>query len=355
MVRDRLFPSKLSFFTLPPRAMITTFIIYMALNTALAYLTLLSPIFGLMGVLVLNLIVFFFIQPRLALPLYILVAGPTVVLSVSGAGILSRLYIGNLLFGLIVVIWLLQRGLSERKAGSPGGEPRILVPLICLAFIGFLSIMYSHLFPDPHVSYSFAHSDAPLLLVNLVEMILLISLPLFTVIVPGMVRTPSDAQWLIGAYIGIGLLYGLGTVFAAPLGLYSQDIILGVRRPEVLGASSSSLGITNAFFACLTFGQMLYARKGATRLWLGLLTCIFAAAVVMSFGRESWVAFFLAVCVILWLRFKSPFALLLPFMILPFLLLFAPGFLDFFDPTKVYGIDRINIWQDAIAIWQRSP
>src|SRR6266568_8560799 len=355
MVRDRSFPSKLSSFVLPPRAISTTFIIYMALNIALAFLTLSSPIFGLMGALVLNLIVFFFMQPRLALPLYILVAGPSGFLTVSSSGILSRLYIGNLLFALIVVIWLLQGGLSERKAGAARGEPGILVPLICLVFIGFLSILYSHLFPDLHVSYAFAHSDAPLLLVNLVEMILLISLPLFTVIVPGMVHTRRDARWMIGAYIGIGLLYGLGTVFAAPLGLYSQDIILGVRRPEVLGNTSSGLGITNAFFACLVFGQMLYARKRATRLWFGLLTCIFAAAVVLSFGRESWVAFFLAVCVILWLRFKSPFAFLLPLIVLPLVLLFAPGFLDFFDPTKVYGIDRINIWQDAIAIWQHSP
>jgi O-antigen ligase len=355
MVRDRLFLSKLSFFTLQTRAMSITFIIYIALNIALAYLTLRSPIFGLMGALVLNLIVLFLIQPRLALPLYILVAGPTGALTVSSSGILSRLYIGNLLFGLIVVIWLLQRGLSEHKAGPARGEPRILVPLMCLVYVGFLSIVYSHLFPDPHVSYSFAHSDAPLLLVNLVEMILLISLPLFTVIVPGMVRTPRDARLMIGAYIGMGLLYGLGTVFAAPLGLYSQDIILGVRRPEVLGASSSSLGITNAFFACLSFDQMLYARKGATRLWLGLLTCIFAAAVVMSFGRESWVGLFLAVCVILGFRCKSPFAFLFPLIVLPLLFLFAPGFTNFFNPTQVYGIDRINIWQDAIAIWQRSP
>src|SRR6266480_5311789 len=115
----------------------------MILNIERVYLALLSPIFGLIGALVLNLIVLFFIQPRLALPLYILVAGPTVVLSVSGAGILSRLYIGNLLFALIVGIWLLQRGLSERKAAPAGGEPHILVPLICFAFIGFLSIIYS--------------------------------------------------------------------------------------------------------------------------------------------------------------------------------------------------------------------
>src|SRR2546426_3365104 len=125
------------------------FIIYMALNIALAFLTLLSPIFGLAGALVLNLIVLFFIQPKLALPLYILVANPTGFITVSGSGILSRLYIGNLLFGLIVVIWLLQRGLSEHKAAAASGESRILVPLICLVFVGFLSIVYSHLFPDP--------------------------------------------------------------------------------------------------------------------------------------------------------------------------------------------------------------
>src|SRR6266567_7990509 len=246
MVRDRFFPPKLNSFALPlpPRAMSTTFIIYMILNIALAYLALLSPIFGLAGALVLNLIVLFFLQPRLALPLYILVAGPTGLITVTSSGIFSRLYLGNLLFALIVVIWLLQRGLSERKAGPASGEPRILVPLMCLVFIGFLSIIYSHLFPDPHVSYSFAHSDAPLLLVNLVEMILLISLPLFTIIVPGIVHTPRDARLMLGAYIGMGLLYGLGTVFAAPLGLYSQEIILGVRRPDVLGASSSGLGIT---------------------------------------------------------------------------------------------------------------
>src|SRR5256885_13187308 len=136
MVRDRFFSSKLSSFVLPPRAMSTTFIIYMALNIALAFLTLLSPIFGLMGALVLNLIMLFFLQPRLALPLYILVAGPTGLITVTSSGIFSRLYLGNLLFALIVVIWLLQGRLSERKAGPARGEASILIPLICLAIIG---------------------------------------------------------------------------------------------------------------------------------------------------------------------------------------------------------------------------
>src|SRR5438132_5390802 len=198
MIRDRFFPPKLSSFALPPVAMSTTLIIYMVLNIGLAFLALLSPTFGLIGAMGITLMVLLFIQPEFALPLYILVAGPTVVLSVSSSGILSRLYIGNLLFVLIVGVWLLRGVPSERKAGLVRWEPRIVVPLMCLAFIGLLSIIYSHLSPDPHVSYSFVHSDASILLVNLVEMSLLIALPLFTIILPGMVRTLRDARWMIG-------------------------------------------------------------------------------------------------------------------------------------------------------------
>jgi O-antigen ligase len=355
MVRDRFFSSKLSSFTLPPAAMSMTLIIFMILNIMWIFITLLSPFLGLMGTMASSLIVLFFLQPEVALPFYILVAGPTVILSLSSSGILSRLYIGNLLFALIVGIWLLRKEQPGRKAVLMSRETRILVPLICLAFIGFLSITYSHIFPDPRVTYAFANSDVPLFLVNLVEMSLLISLPLFIVIVPGMVRTQRDAQWMIRACLGVGLLYALGTIFAVPLHLYSQEVVLGVQRPEVFGSTSSDLGILNVLFTCISLSLMLYTRQEVTRLGLGILTCIFAAAVVMSFGREAWIGLLIAVWVIFCLRFKSPFALLFPLMILPFLLLLFPGIIDFFNPTQVYGIDRLNIWQDAFAIWQRSP
>src|SRR5947207_13489700 len=150
MVRDRFFSPKLSSFALPPTAMSTTLIIYVILNIGLAFLAPRSPTFGLIGAMAINLIVLLLIQPEFSLPLYILVAGPTSVLTVSSSGILSRLYIGNVLFVLIVGIWLLRGVASERKARVVRWEPRILVTLICLAFIGLLSIIYSHMFPDPH-------------------------------------------------------------------------------------------------------------------------------------------------------------------------------------------------------------
>src|SRR5579859_2279464 len=332
-----------------------TLLICLALILGQAFLTTLNPLIGLSGVATIALVIFFFIRPELALPLYILVAGPSLVLSASSSGILSRLYIGDLLFVLIVGIWLLREISSARKSSQARFEMSILVPLICLAIIGFISIISSHLSPDPHVTYAFVHSDVPLLLVNGVEMFLLISLPLFTVIVPGMVRTLRDAQLMIGAYLFIGLPYALGTIFAGPLHLYSQQVILGAQRPEIFGVSSSNLGILNVLFACLAFGQLLYAKKESTRLGLALLTCIFAGGVVMAFGRESWIGLLIGAWLILWLRSKNPLALFTPLIILPPLLLIFPDIINFFDPTKVYGADRINIWQDAITIWQHSP
>jgi O-antigen ligase len=333
----------------------TTLIICLVLSLGQVLLIALNPLFGLIGMAAIALIMLFLMRSELALPLYILVAAPTIVLSVSSSGILSRLYIGDLLFALIVGIWLLREISSENKTRLVKRETRILVPLVCLVIIGFISIIYSHLSPDPNVTYAFVHSDAPLLLVNTVEMFLLVSLPLRIIIVPAMVCSLRDARRMVGAYLLVGLPYALGAIFAGPLHLYSQQVILGAQRPEVFGTSSSNLGMLNVLFACFALGQMLYARKESTRLGLGLLTCIYAAGAIMSFGRQSWIALLLAIWVILWFRFKNPLALLVPLVILPFLFLFFPNILDFFDPTKVYGADRIIIWQDAIAIWQHSP
>jgi O-antigen ligase len=340
---------------LSPLVMSAILIPCLLLSLGQAILTLLNPVFGLISAITINLIVLLFAQFELALPFYIIVAGPSIVLSSSGSGILSRLYIGDLLFALIVVIWLLRKIPSERRNEFVTRYKSIVIPLICLALIGFLSIIYSRLSPDPYVTYEYAHSDVSLLLVNIVEMFLLIGLSLFIVIVPAVVRTLQDARLMIRAYLGVGLLYALGTIFAGPLHLYSNGVILGVQRPEIFGTTSSGLGILNVLFTCLALGQMLYARQEGKRLGFGLLTCIFASGVVLSFGREAWIALLVAIWVILFLRFKSPLALLLPLIILPLLLLFFPGIMDFFNPTQVYGIDRINIWQDAINIWLHSP
>lgn len=339
---------------LPSAATSATLIIYLILSVGLAFLMLQSPLLGLLSAVVITSIVLvFFVRPQWFLPLYILVAAPSLALSLSNSGIFSRLYIGNLLFGLLVVTWLLRYVLPERKSGRIVVEPSVLLPFGALVLVGLTSIIYSRLFPDPNVSYSFVHSNVSITVVNITEIALLVSLPIFLIIVPGMVRTIRAVQWVIGSYVAVGMLYALGTIFAAPLGLYSGDVILGNRRPQIFGATSSGLGTLLVLFTCIAFGQALYARKRIFRLCWGLLTCIFAVSVIMSFGRESWIDLFLAVLVMAGFRLKNWWMLLILLVLL--LLWFIPGATDFFDPGKTYGIDRLQIWQDAIAIWQRSP
>lgn len=340
-------------FTLPSAAMIVILTVYLALSVGLAFVMPFFPPLGLIGALVINLIVLFFVRSRLAFPLYIIVSGPSVAFSLSSSGILSHLYIGNMLFVLVVSIWILQTVLPQRKSGQRLIEPGLLAPFVAVIIIGLISIIYSRFFPDPNVPYVYPHSNAPLILVNLSEMAILIGLPMFLIVVPGIVRTVSDVRWVIGAYTFAGLMYALGTIFAAPLGLYSKEVILGIRRPEVFGSVSSALGTLILLFTSIAFGRALYSRTVRRRIFWGIFSLIFSIGVIMTLGRESWIGLFLTVLIMVAVRTKNWSVLLV--LLAPLVLLLIPGVSDFFDPSKTYGSDRLKIWQDAIYIWQRSP
>ncbi|HEU5227213.1 MAG TPA: O-antigen ligase family protein [Ktedonobacteraceae bacterium] len=342
---------------MPPAAMTVTVIVYLLLSVGLAILMgnpSLLPIVGLVGAITINLVVLLFVRSEAALPLYLVVAGPSVALSLSSSGILSRLYIGNLLFFLLTVIWIIGKLLSQRKAGRWLLSPALLLPLLALIFVGLISMTLSHLFPDPYVTYSFPHASTSIWVVNAAEVMLLIGLPLFLVVVPGVVHTTRHVRWALIAYMIVGSLYALGTIFAAPLGLYSKEVILGIRRPEVFGSVSSGLGTLLVLFASIALCQALYHTTRRARIIWGVLTALFSVGAIMTIGRESWIALFLAIMtiVIVYTRnWKLPILVVIP--LIPLLL--VSGATNFYDPSHVYGTDRLVIWQDAITIWQHSP
>ncbi|HEV2581845.1 MAG TPA: O-antigen ligase family protein [Ktedonobacteraceae bacterium] len=329
-----------------------TLIIYLVLNLALAYLMTINLALGLLGAVAINAVVFLFLRSRFALPLYIIVAGPSLSITLSQSGILSRLYIGNMLLALLAIIWLAQFVLPERKSGSKLLSRGLLIPLLLINIVGLISIIYSRIYPDPNVPYTYPHSNVSITIVNLSEMALLLGLPLLLIIARKMVRTVRDYKLAFRAFIVAGVLYTLGTIFAAPLGFYSKKVILGVRRVEVFGLDSSGLGTTLVLFTDLAFGQALYS-EGRRRLGWGLLTLLFAIGVILAFGREAWLELFMSMLVMLVFRTKNWAALL--FLLLPIALLFVPGVSDFFNSSKVYGSDRLKIWADAITIWLKSP
>src|SRR5947207_7133428 len=163
-----------------------------------------------------------------------------------------------------------------------------------LILVGLTSLIASYLSPDPHVVYSFAHASTNILVVNAAEMMLLVGLPMFLLIVPGVVHTVRHIRWALTGYMIIGSLYALGTIFVAPLGLYSKEQILGVKRPAVFGTVSSGLGTLLVLFASVACCQALYATRLLSRILWSLLTVVMCLGVVMTFGRESWLALLLA-------------------------------------------------------------
>ena len=79
---------------------------YLLLNLGCVLLMANSLILGIMSAAAINLLMFLFLRPQWLVPLYILIAGPSVALPIGSAGIFTRLFAGNLLFALVVVIGL---------------------------------------------------------------------------------------------------------------------------------------------------------------------------------------------------------------------------------------------------------
>lgn len=330
-----------------------TVILYLLICLVLAYIMPTLPVFGLLGAIVLNLLVLFFVRSRYALPLYVCTAGPSVALSLASSGILSRLYIGDLLFVFVALIWILQVVLPERKSGHMLLTPNLLAPLIALILCGLISIIYSRLYPDPNVPYQYPHSNVSITITNLSEMSLLIGLPLFLLVVPGLVRRARDAKLVTYAYLFAGSLYCLGSIFAPYLSIFSKKHILGFARPEVFGESSSGLGTLLVLFSNVSFSKALHAKSNVARvLWI-LLTVFYGIGVITALGREAWIGLFLSTFIMLVIRARNPTALLI--LLVPLALLFIPGATNFFDPTQVYGSDRLKIWLDSYNIWLHSP
>src|SRR5947209_15509075 len=120
--------------TLPPVAVITVLISYLLLNVGLAFLSGYSPLLGVISALVINLVIFLLLQPRLALPLYILLALPTIVFASGSTGIISRLYPGNVLLALVILIGLARTLQQQRKSGQQLLPANLMFSLIALVF-----------------------------------------------------------------------------------------------------------------------------------------------------------------------------------------------------------------------------
>src|SRR5579859_2580889 len=201
---------------LPPATVVMVFTGYLLLNLGCVLLMADSLILGIMSMAMLNLLMFLFLWPQWITALYILIALPSIVIPLGASGILSRLFAGDLVFALLIVVGVVGVMRTQGKSQQSLRVNSLMIPLVALVLVGLSSIIYSRMAPDPKVAYSFPHASVPLSLVNSMEMILLAGLPAVLLIAPGLMRTIGDVKWMVRAFIGIGMLYALGTIFAGP-------------------------------------------------------------------------------------------------------------------------------------------
>src|SRR5260370_37000858 len=119
MEQQRFSPLLIRGQALPSVIVVIAFAIYLSLNVVLVFLMANAALLGIIGMVMINLIAFFFLQPRWSIPLYILIAAPSIAIPLGSIGILSRLFVGNLMLALVIMIVLVRTITSQRRPQHP--------------------------------------------------------------------------------------------------------------------------------------------------------------------------------------------------------------------------------------------
>lgn len=275
-------------------------------------------------------------------------------------GMLSRLYAGDVAIGMFLLGWCFRSQTSARVPRFPD-EP-IIKPLRWLAVVACLSMLWSRVFPEPGVLYTFPNFDVPLIVTQLTQLFLLATVVCMPFAVVAMVRDRSDIENVVltaGVVMAIGSVL---TILALIFDFGGTEMILGFRR--AYWEQSWHLSAQHLLVAVLPFlyAAVLFASRAmpAYRIFVSLLVFCFIG-VVLSFSRECWTASALEIGLLTAYRLRHHLrsvtlaagvsvALLWP--LLPSL--FAP-LSQFYNPDAVYGFERIVYYRTAIELFLSHP
>ncbi|GLV54525.1 hypothetical protein KDH_13720 [Dictyobacter sp. S3.2.2.5] len=290
---------------------------------------------------------------RWLVPLYLLIAAPSITCPLTTAGLPFRLLVGNILFMVVVAIGLL-RGLRARtRTGPPSLPPHILLPLMLLILQGLVSIIYARLNPALYTADTLHHLDNAWTLHNIAEMLLLLGLPMALIVLPQFVQHVHDVRRIVTACTALGLFYALIVVWTAPSEHYVHLMIPTVRQLSLFSRVTGISGTQLIFFVCIAFGQALYARRRVAACYWWLATLILILATALSLERTAWITLCVSAMIMLGLRHKNIGVLpLIVALLLPFLL---PIILHMLIPNQSNTADDQSRWWEALNIWQRHP
>jgi len=281
------------------------------------------------------------------------------------AGALSRLFPGDLAIGFFVFAWLIRcESWSFKELFRPDMINR---PLLGIALVTPLSMIWSRFHPDPSVTYSFPHSDVSWTTTQVSQLALLA----VTICMPFAVAATIKSWKRVEAVVIIlGIAVALGalvTSAALVFGFGGSYTILGATRAYWEQPWDSSIEPLSSLLVPFLYAGIVFGRHSLAKYRSICVLFVFCLlAVALSFSRETWLLAFLAIFVVtglwLWQRVKSIFSLVIWSQAIIALLIigvFASGALGlvsrFYNPDEVYGFERIYFYITALQLFATHP
>jgi O-antigen ligase len=272
-------------------------------------------------------------------------------------GTLSRLYPGNIAIGVFLLAWLMG------NISAKGLFPTTLLnkPLLGIAVLTPISMLWSRLHPDPQVTYAYPHSDVSWATAQLSQLVLLATTLCIPFAVAAGIKRWTDVETVVtmmGMVVALGTLVTAGGLIFGYGGTYT---ILGATRAYWGQPWDSSIEIS-ALCLPFLFSAVLFGRRSVSRYWLicGLFgLCL--VGLVLTFSRETWLVGFCGLVLVsaYWLRSRVNPAFGLVIVVVVSVVVVLSGVIGlvstFYNPDEVYGFERIYYYATALQMFATHP
>jgi len=276
------------------------------------------------------------------------------------AGALSRLYPGNIAVAIFILAWI--AGTRPSSIGSLFPVNPIRGPLLGIAVLTPISMLWSRLYPDAEVVYSFPHSDVSWAMAQASQLALLAATICVPFAVVAGIKRWKDVETLV-LMIGIVVAGGaLLTIGALLFGFGSAYSILGATRAYWEQPWDSSVEPLSALCLPFLYAGVLFGRRSLSHYWLFcLLFPLCLLCVVLAFSRATWLLAFCGLLLVSasWLRTRVSPSSALFITITVSVIIGVSGMVGFvshfYNPDEVYGLERIYYYATALQLFASHP
>jgi len=275
-------------------------------------------------------------------------------------GALSRLYPGDVAIGIFIFAWILSNFSWPSRNLFP--STALNRPLLGIALLTPLSMLWSRLYPDPEVTYAYPHSDVSWTTAQASQLVLLAATMCIPFAVAAGIKRWKDVETvtiMVGSVVAIGTLLTAGGLIFGFGGSYS---ILGATRAYWAQPWDSSMEPLTALSIPFLFSAVLFGRRSLShyRLFCGLFaSCLIG--LVLTFSRETWLLGFFGLLLVSasWLRRRVNPTLGLLIVVVVSVVIVLSGVIGlistFYNPSDVYGLERIVYYATALQLFSTHP